>query len=395
MTAVRELDDTCHSATVSRVSERDGLQSLRRYTEWTLLASVPTVGITPLLVAVGNGIQWARISPLLAGVVVLLVMHWRRVTRALDVPAEIVPWRLAGRTFALAIVLLVYGYTYADPGNELWAVLPAAGLAELQFGRSVTEAWRLTAWFAVGIAALVAVLTVVVPTIDAGPLAPALITVFVLVLVSVGEAVALRQWRVAVELDQARRDAAELGATRERLRFAEDLHDILGHALEVVSLKSELATRLASVDPSRAHAEMVEVQRLARGALRDVRQLARGRRSTDLDSELAGARTLLASAGIDCVVDGEAVGGAHSELLGRVLREAVTNLLRHADTRRCWITVRSASLTVVNDGVDVARSVGDGTGLVGLRRRLTEAGGKFTAGPGDLPGTFSVMAVLS
>jgi two-component system sensor histidine kinase DesK len=112
-----------------------------------------------------------------------------------------------------------------------------------------------------------------------------------------------------------------------------------------------------------------------------------------LETELAGARTLLASAGIDCVVDEEATNPRHSELLGRVLREAVTNLLRHADTRHCWITVRPAALTVVNDGV-VDRPAGDGTGLAGLRRRITEAGGALTAGPGERPGTFSVAAVL-
>jgi two-component system sensor histidine kinase DesK len=160
----------------------------------------------------------------------------------------------------------------------------------------------------------------------------------------------------------------------------------------VVSLKSELATRLVTVDPERAHTELVQMQRLARGALRDVRELARGRRSTDLDTELTGARSLLASAGIDCVVDGSPAGGTHSELLGRVLREAVTNLLRHADTRRCWITVRPSALTVVNDGVDADKPAGDGTGLAGLRRRVTEAGGSLTAGAGS--GRFTVAVVL-
>jgi two-component system, NarL family, sensor histidine kinase DesK len=377
------------------VSEQDGLQTLRRYTQWTLLASVPMFGLAPLMVAVGNNVRLERLLVLLAGVVVLLGLHWRRVMRAIDAPAEVSPWRVSARTFVLAVVMMVFAYTYADPGNEAWAFLPAAGIAELQFGRKLSVAWRLTVLLAVGVGALVAGLTAIVPLDDTGPLVAGLVTVFLLALMPFAEAIALRQWRIAVELDQARRDAAELGATRERLRFAEDLHDILGHALEVVSLKSELATRLASVDPSRAHAEMVEVQRLARGALRDVRQLARGQRPTDLDTELTGARTLLSSAGIDCVVDGSPAGSAHSELLGRVLREAVTNLLRHADTRRCWITVRPAAITVVNDGVDASRPVGDGTGLAGLRRRVTELGGSLTAGPGERPGTFQVAAVLS
>ena len=92
-------------------------------------------------------------------------------------------------------------------------------------------------------------------------------------------------------------------------------------------------------------------------------------------------------------MDGAETGGPHSELLGRVLREAVTNLLRHADTRHCWITVRPSALTVVNDGA-TAGTPGEGTGLAGLSRRVTEAGGTFRAGPGERPGTFTVEAAL-
>lgn len=375
--------------------ERDALESLHRYTRLTLLSSLPIVGIAPLMGSVGNGASWQRLSVLVVGVAVVLTVHWRRVMRAIEAPAEVPPWRRWIVTFALSVGLLLYAYLYADPGNALWAFVPSVAIAELQFGRSQAEGWGLAVWPAIGIGALVVGVAAFVPGIDADPLPTAVGTMIVLSVMPFAEQVTLRQWRLAVELDQARRDAAELGATRERLRFAEDLHDILGHALEVVSLKSELATRLGAVDPARAHAEMAEVQRLARGALKDVRELARGRRPTDLETELTGARTLLASAGIDCVVDGVSTNGTHSELLGRVLREAVTNLLRHADTRHCWITVRPAALTVVNDGVDVEKPPGDGTGLGGLRRRVTEAGGVLTSGPGERPGTFSVSAVLA
>lgn len=394
MTAVRWTHDSCHAATVGGVPERDALQSLRRYTRLTLLASLPLFGFWPLMALVGENVRWERLLPLSAGVVALLAVHGRRLTRAVDAPAEVPPWRPSAVTLALSVGLMVVGYTYVDPGNELWAFLPALGIAELRFGRPPGAAWRLTALLGAGIAALAAALTAMVPEIDGDPAQSALVTLIPLVAVPFAELAALWQWRLAVELDQARRDAAELGATRERLRFAEDLHDILGHALEVVSLKSELATRLAPVDPDRAHAEMAEVQRLARGALKDVRELARGRRTTELDTELTGARSLLASAGIDCVVDAAPVDARHSELLGRVLREAVTNLLRHADTSRCWITVRPAALTVVNDGV-VPGSEEQGTGLLGLSRRVTEAGGEFSAGPGERSGTFAVRVVLA
>jgi two-component system, NarL family, sensor histidine kinase DesK len=374
------------------VSESAGLKTLRRHTRFTLLASIPFVGLLPVLFAVANGVRLVPMAVLVVGVAVLLVTHWRRMTRIIADPSRALPWRRSVVTFVLSVGLLVYAFTYADPGNALWAYLPAVVIVELQSGRPAAVGWRINASLTVGVTALVVGLTVVVP-VDTDPVGAAIATLIALFALSFGEVFALRQWRIALELDQARRDAAELGATRERLRFAEDLHDILGHALEVVSLKSELATRLAPVDLDRAMREMADVQRLARGAVKDVRDLARGRRPTTLDTELTGACTLLASAGIACVVDGTPAG-PHSELFGRVLREAVTNLLRHADTRQCWITVRPATLTVVNDGVDHSRLMGDGTGLVGLRRRVTEAGGELTAGPGERPGTFAVAVVL-
>ena len=374
--------------------ERDALASLHRYTRLTLLATVPVIGLAPLLVAFSDFERWDRFLPLVVAVAVLLPVHWRRVSRAIDAPTEVLPWRPSAVALVVAFGLYTYAYTYGDVGNTWWMFLPAAPLAELQFGRKTPDALRVSA----PVVAFACVLSVVLagivpPDTEASPLATGLVAVIVMVVLPFGELVALRQWRIAVELDQARRDAAELGATRERLRFAEDLHDILGHALEVVSLKAELAARLGAADPDRAHTEMAEVQRLARAALRDVRQLARGQRPLRLDAELTGARTLLGSAGIECEVDGEAADGPHSELLGRVLREAVTNLLRHADTRHCRITVRPAALTVVNDGAD-ASAPGEGTGLAGLSRRVTEAGGTFRAGPGETRGTFVVEAVL-
>lgn len=365
---------------------------MRRYTRFTLLATVPFVGLVPVLFAVANDARPVPLAVLVVGVVVLLVVHSRRVLVLVDAPDRVLPWRPSAATLALAVGLMTFAYTYVDRGNALWAYLPAVVLVELQGGRPVAAGWRLNALLTAGITAFMVLLTVVVP-VGTSVATAAIATVIALGALSFGEVFALRQWHIALELDRARQAAAELGATRERLRFAEDVHDILGHALEVVSLKSELATRLAPVDPDRAVSEMVEVQRLARGAVKDVRDLVRGRRPTSLETELTGACSLLASAGIDCVVDGTPAG-PHSELFGRVLREAVTNLLRHADTRTCWITVRPATLTVVNDGVEATRATGDGTGLVGLRRRVTEAGGELTAGPGQRPGTFAVAVAL-
>jgi two-component system, NarL family, sensor histidine kinase DesK len=207
-------------------------------------------------------------------------------------------------------------------------------------------------------------------------------------------------WLKAVtDLDDSRRIAAELATARERLRLADDLHDILGHALEVVAFKSELASRLQGADPERARAEMDEVQRVARESLSEVRALVRDARSTDLVTELAGARAVLESAGVTSVVRGDptALGPTARNVLGRVLREAMTNVLRHAQPNHCTIEIDVADgharLRVENDGALPAGSASPGTGLDALGRYLDEHAGRLDAGPGP-DGTFHVDAVL-
>jgi two-component system, NarL family, sensor histidine kinase DesK len=210
-----------------------------------------------------------------------------------------------------------------------------------------------------------------------------------------------RLWwlKMVTDMNDARRAAGELATARERLRLSDDLHDILGHALEVVAFKSELAARLLSVDGERARAEMEEVQRVARESLIEVRAMVRETRQTDLVTELAGARAVLQSAGIALVVDGDptTLGPTARNVLGRVLREAMTNVLRHAQPSRCTIEIRvvdgDARLRVVNDGT-LPSDVGDeGTGLAALSRYLDEHAGRLDAGPAE-DGTFRLDAVL-
>ncbi|WP_025350236.1 sensor histidine kinase [Nocardia nova] len=202
-------------------------------------------------------------------------------------------------------------------------------------------------------------------------------------------------------LDTSRRMAIDLATTRERLRLADDLHDILGHALEVVAFKSELAGKLLPPDAVQVRNEIEEVAQVARTAMSEIRALSRARRTTSLAAELAGARATLDSAGIDLSVTGNPslLPNSTQDILGRVLREAMTNLLRHATASRCSVILRYdrdiAELIVVNDGVPATttRPSTDGTGLAGLERYLTQRLGRLTAGPGE-PGTFTVHAQL-
>lgn len=201
-------------------------------------------------------------------------------------------------------------------------------------------------------------------------------------------------WYLGVmwKLQHAQDVQAELAVAEERLRFGRDLHDVMGRNLAVIALKSELAAQLAGRGRPEAIDQMIEVQRIARESQQSVREVVRGYRGADLTVELEGARGVLEAAGIQCEVVGppDGLSAAVQSALGWVVREAATNVLRHGDARRCAITVSSsasdATLTVENDGAGgVGTRPGDtpGSGLPGLRERLTAVGGNLLAGPAD------------
>ncbi|MFI7415076.1 sensor histidine kinase [Streptomyces sp. NPDC049627] len=195
-------------------------------------------------------------------------------------------------------------------------------------------------------------------------------------------------WDTARRLDEARRLEAELAVKEERLRFAADLHDIQGHHLQVIALKSELAERLVEVDPARAAAELKEIRRLAADALSDTRAVVQGYRRTSLDDEIGNATRVLAAAGIDAkmTLDPAAVAAGLTDsvrhLLGLVMREATTNVLRHSRAGQAEVDYRIADgracLRVSNDGAGEHPAAPDGTGLRTLAERLGAAGGELT-----------------
>jgi signal transduction histidine kinase len=177
----------------------------------------------------------------------------------------------------------------------------------------------------------------------------------------------------------------------ERLRAARDLHDLLGHGLAAILLKAELARRLRTADPERCLAEIRDVERLATQGERELRALTAGPRELSFADELASAAAVLAAADVAVEVEGDELpvppnGGA---VLGVVLREAVTNVLRHSAARHARIAVtlteEAVRLEVENDGVaaDVGSAGSPGSGVGGLTLRLAEYGGTLTAGPDD------------
>ncbi len=190
-------------------------------------------------------------------------------------------------------------------------------------------------------------------------------------------------WMLGVvwEQDRTRVLHARLAVAEERLRFSRDLHDVFGRTLSVVAVKSELAAELAARGRPGAEEQMLEVRRIAQDALREVRAVVAGYRSADLGAELAGARSVLRSAGITTTVHGDEtpVGQEAQEALAWAVREAVTNVVRHSTATTCVITVHrdggSSVVEVVNDGVPATARAGRGSGLVGLAERLEGAGG--------------------
>ncbi|MFC5829042.1 sensor histidine kinase [Nonomuraea insulae] len=189
-------------------------------------------------------------------------------------------------------------------------------------------------------------------------------------------------WWVIRDAQKSREARARLAVAEERLRFARDLHDLLGHSLSVITLKSELAAKLATKDAGRAAAEMAAVRVLAGESLFEVQRAVHGYQALDLDEELAGVRAALEAAGASCVIEvrAENLPPAARTLLAWAVREGGTNILKHSAATRCEIRIDGGVLEMVNDGV-TGTPTAAGSGLHGLSERLVTAGGSFSAAP--------------
>jgi two-component system sensor histidine kinase DesK len=193
--------------------------------------------------------------------------------------------------------------------------------------------------------------------------------------------------RIAHEADAALKlshdEVRRLAATAERERIGRDLHDLLGHTLSLVAIKSELAKRLALAEPARAQREMAEVERVARHALTEVRAAVTGMRHSDLAAELVSARLMLEASGVALegeLPDGLALPEQIEAPLALVMREAATNIHRHARATRA-----SVAFSINGNGIDM--QIGDngrgglaahGNGVSGMRERVRALGGTLS-----------------
>ncbi len=200
------------------------------------------------------------------------------------------------------------------------------------------------------------------------------------------------------ELRETREELARTAVEKERLRFSRDLHDLLGHTLSVIVVKAEATRRLAPRDLDAALGQVSDIEAVGRQALTEIREAVTGYREGSLATELDRARDLLTAAGIGAVVrqSGPPLAPQTAALLGWVVRESATNVVRHSRAAHCEIevtgTAEQTRLVITDDG----RGVGSGTpgsGLKGLAERLAAAGGSLTSGPAPRSG-FRVTAVL-
>jgi two-component system sensor histidine kinase DesK len=365
----------CDNGPVRALLNGTELGIFRRYTWWSLNASTSAF----LVGVVGAWLPGAPVWAMGAGTVALAVtavalavLSGRRLARVPGGPP--VAWMLSGGIGAAVLggVLLV-----AADGAR-WVVGPAMMVS---VGATFLPPRRQAVVIAVAAAGAAVPGLLAGGGLRAALFPPGLVAFTAWVVLGM-----LWAWDVAERLNEARRTAAELAVVQERLRFAADLHDIQGHHLQVIARKSELAARLADRDPVRAGAEMREVQGLATDALRDTRAVVQGYRRTTLDEEIANASRVLAAAEIRVRMNvesaTEALPAPSRHLLGLVVREATTNVLRHSRARSAEVDYRLADglawLRVRNDGADEPSGAGTGTGLHSLAERLEAAGGELT-----------------
>lgn len=313
--------------------------------------------------------------------------------------------------FVVDYVWLCVHAMFVDPGragvrNVAIATLAVIGIALMPILR--TDAFAVAPYVMAGVAfaapwrtrySLAAIVVIIASAI----IVPEIFgwgidTGFLVVMVVVGVIMGFTRMMRDGERDrdraaqQQRELNAQLAVVAERERVARDVHDILGHSLTVITVKSELAGRLMDLDPDRARAEIAEVTALAREALVEVRSTVGSLRTPELPSVVAASASALDAAGIEArLPDPAACAGPNATLFAWVLREAVTNVVRHSGADRCEVTLTADRLVVADDGGG-SPLLTFGNGLRGLAERVEAGGGRLTV-ESDAAGTTVTAAV--
>ncbi|MEE1821568.1 histidine kinase [Streptomyces sp. BE20] len=361
---------------------------LGRLTGWPLLALGPLwllLAANDLAFNLGTRTQ-VMAAPVLIAVA---VQHTRLIRRAVPVGragrAPLHGSATAGGRWSfllLAAAIALWGEMADRPYTALdWAMLPGAMAAALALSLPARARRRMLTAVAVGCAVLgeaVAQWRHDHPELLPG--VPAATGAGMVLFIAGVELMLVRLWRAVLEAEHLRETTATLAVAEERLRFAADLHDLQGHRLQVITLKGELAERLIGRSDHEARTQVREISELARSALEESRAVVHGYRRASLSTELANAAGILEAAGIATTIDGDAARIPHQlqPAFAALVREGVTNILRHSRARHCRITITAdpgrARVLLRNDGAP-SRPAEPGSGLAGLQERFHAIGG--------------------
>jgi two-component system sensor histidine kinase DesK len=293
---------------------------------------------------------------------------------ALFLPIYAAGYRAAGRVRVLAcpaMAAIGFALIPINPGGTSFLLYAMGHAADC-----------LPAGVALVVAAVIAVAVGVEITWFGYHWANLAITVVIGAVIVFGVLFARASQRRTAELRLGQDEVKRLARVNERERIGRDLHDVLGHTLSLVAIKSELAGKLFDRDPGAARAEIADVERVAREALGEVRRAVAGMRAPGLEAELARARLALSSreVSLDGALEPLALGAEAESALALGLREAVTNVLRHARARRVEVALRGADGWAVLEIADDGRGgpIRDGHGLGGMRERLEALGGDLS-----------------
>ena len=345
---------------------------MRTYTTVSLLV---VIGLYCLVAVVSSESLATFIVSAVAGIVVTeFARHWER-----SGPA----WHTA---LAVTVSLGAWAYT-ATVGFPFGMLFPSIVVAILVSQR--------TRWIAASLAGMLVVMSPIVVIAIFAPrdgLMQFTALAFGTYWLMVGLFMFNRYgFGLYLEIDAARTLAADLAVSEERYRFAADLHDIQGHTLHVIKLKTQLAHKLIERDPDAAREHLAEAQALIAETLANTKNLAYGKRTVTLASEIANAEQLFTAAGISWDFTGTVAPGEHDEILGLVMREATTNILRHSQATSVSVIVEAHRLRITNNGS--AASTRALSGLARLGDEFAKRGGSLTTHSAE--GTFVTEATLS
>ncbi|GAA1807633.1 sensor histidine kinase [Nesterenkonia flava] len=353
-------------------------RQIRRLNIVSLVASTIPIGIIFLIM---DAQSWVDVVILGAGVLgaVIAVLTWRETgTHPLVYPALAV----TALSWVLSVVVV-------DSPRGFFMLAVVAGVVISKLPRH-----RLVSGFVLGVAvAAIGALDLMLRPERAGDqLVPYIVLPGGMTwLFAWAMVITQRHFDLVGELGRLQQADADLAVMRERFRFASDLHDIQGHALHVVKLKVTLAEKLLRRDPERAAQELREVHELVADTITRTKELAYAQHTLNLNAELENVKNLFEAAGIRVSVEKDDDDGvAWSELLGQVLRETTTNILRHAQATHVRIIVTGRSLRIENDGAAAAST--RQRGLATLRERLAQHDGRLETAVQN--GRFTTYAVL-